>query len=114
MAKRTIYIKGYKLDRQKIRNMFPREEHEPDENYELAWYRLIVEGIPETAYKYVGCGVEPDGHLNLVLVLDDGYDKLKMQEIGVKPLETLPQQALQLLTPGIWPSSDQDPKEEEG
>ncbi|KAF8343535.1 hypothetical protein F5887DRAFT_1075657 [Amanita rubescens] len=96
MTKRTLYIKGYKLDRQKIRNTFPREEHEPDENYELAWYRLIVEGIPETAYKYVGCGVEPD------------------VEIGVKPPETLPQQALQLLTPGIWPSSDQDPEEEEG
>jgi len=114
MTKRTLYIKGYKLDRQKIRNTFPREEHEPDENYELAWYRLIVEGIPETAYKYVGCGVEPDGHLNLVLVLDDGYDKLKMKEISVKPPETLPQQALQLLTPGIWPSSNQDPEEEEG
>ena len=37
-----------------------------------------------------------------------------MQEIGVKPPETLPQQALQLLTLGIWPSSDQDPEEEEG
>ncbi len=37
-----------------------------------------------------------------------------MKEISVKPPETLPQQALQLLTPDIWPSSDQDPEEEEG
>ena len=114
MTKRTLYIMGYKLDRQKIRNTFPREEHQPDDNYELAWYRPIVERIPETAYKYVGCGVEPNGRLNLVLVLEDGYHKSKLQEIGVKPPETLPQQALQLLTLGIWPSSDQDPEKEEG
>ena len=49
-----------------------------------------------------------------MLVLDDGYDKLKMEEIGVKRPETLPQQALQLLTLGIWPSSDQDPEEYKG
>ena len=45
MRKRAFYIKGYKLDRQKICNTFPREEHEPDDIYELAWYQLIVEGI---------------------------------------------------------------------
>ncbi|KIL57681.1 hypothetical protein M378DRAFT_87580, partial [Amanita muscaria Koide BX008] len=67
----------------------------------------ITESIPRTAYEYVGCGVEPDGHLNLVLVLMEGYDEAKMKECGIKPSEDLPQQALQVLTPGIWPSSDQ-------
>lgn len=72
-TKRTFYIKGYKLDRQKIHNTIPREEDDDDEHYELEWYNPIIDHIPETAYKYVGCGVEADGGLNLVLVLDDGY-----------------------------------------
>jgi hypothetical protein len=114
MIKRILYIQGYKLDPQKIRHTFPREEHEPDETYEFTWYQPIIELIPETAYKYVGCGVEPDGHLNLVLVLNEGNDEAKMKERGISPPETLPQQALQLLTPGIWPSRDQDTKEEQG
>jgi hypothetical protein len=54
IAKRIFHIQGYKLDRQKIRDTFPREEHEPDEIYEFTWYRPIVERIPETAYKYAG------------------------------------------------------------
>lgn len=85
--------------------MFPREEHESDENYDFAWYIPIIDNIPETAYKYVGCGVEADGSLNLVLVVEDGYDRSKM-ETGVRCPETLPQQALQLLTLGMWPSYD--------
>jgi hypothetical protein len=54
MAKRTLYLKGYKLDRQKIRSRFPIEDYESEDNYELNYYRPIVINIPETAYKYVG------------------------------------------------------------
>ena len=108
--KRTLYIKGYKVDREKIRDTFPREAHEPEETYEFAWYRPIINNIPESSYKYFGCGLEADGRYILVLVIEDGYDLSKM-EIGVehvKPPKTLPQEALKVLTFGIWPSCDQD------
>jgi len=110
-TKRTLYIKGYKLDGDKILRMFPREAHEPEETYEFSWYEPIIDKIPESSYKYVGCGLEADGSYNLVLVVEDGYDLSKL-EIGVnepKCPETLPQEALKLLTFGIWPSCDQDP-----
>ena len=80
MTKRTLfYIKGYKLDNQKIRNKFPREEGEP-ENYECYWYLPIINNLPETAYKYVGRGVEPNGDLNLVLVLDHSCDESELKD----------------------------------
>lgn len=49
-----------------------------------------------------------------VVALDDGYDEAKLKECGVKPTETLPQQALQFLTPGIWASIYQGTEEEKG
>lgn len=108
-AKKPIfYLQGYKIDRKKMRDILPREEPEPDEIFEALWYQPIVESIPETAYKYVGSGLEPDGGCFLMLVLDDGYDEKKLREKGIKQPESLPEQALELLTAGIWPSADQD------
>src|SRR6266550_460272 len=67
MDERTLYLKGYKLDCQKIRSEFHKQDYDPEDNYELCYYTPIIDSISETAYKYVGCGVEPDGHdLNLV------------------------------------------------
>jgi hypothetical protein len=109
MAKRMLYLKGYKLDRQKIRSRFPREDYESEDNYELNYYKPIITHIPETAYKYVGCGVESDGHLNLVLVLEDGYDQTALDGIITTP-DTLPEASLNVLTPGIWPSREQGPE----
>jgi hypothetical protein len=108
---KTFYIKGYKLDNKKIRNKWPREEYELEEtgSYETTWHIPIIEAIPESAYKYVGLGVEDNGGLNLVLVIDDGYDMSKLEVCrwhGVKHPDTLPKQALEVLTLGIWPSWD--------
>jgi hypothetical protein len=100
--------KLFTLDRKKMREILPREEDEPDGVFEALWYQPIINPIPETAYKYVGSGVEPDGGCFLMLVLNDGYDEKKLREKGIKRPESLPEQALQVLTPGIWPSSDQD------
>ena len=60
---------------------------------------------------YVGSGVEPDGSANVVLVVNCGYHEARMKESGFMnfmPHETLPLQALKVLTPGIWPSGDED------
>jgi hypothetical protein len=109
MPKRTFYLKGYKLDREKIRHTFPKEDGDPDENYELLWYQPIINQIPETVYKYVGGGVEADGHLNLLLVLEDGYDKAPLTKGDFKPEdETLAMIAKEVLTFGIWPDHEQD------
>ena len=42
MAKPALYIKGYKLDDQKIRSRFPRKDHESEHNYELSYYDSII------------------------------------------------------------------------
>ena len=79
-----------------------------DDKYKADWYYLIIRRIPETAYKYVGSGTEPDGSPNLVLVLEIGRDEAKMRKQGIKTPDTLPRQALQVLTPGVWLSQDDD------
>ena len=106
MPQKIFYIKGYKLDRQKIRATFKREDNEPEKIYDFAWVRPIIDSIPETAYKYVGNGLEPDGHLNLVLVIEDGYDEAALKASEVQRPEMLPVGSLKVLTPGVWPTDD--------
>jgi hypothetical protein len=53
--------------------------------------------------------VEDDGHLNLLLVLEDGYDKAALMKGGFEPKdEKLAMIAKEVLTPGIWPDHEQD------
>jgi hypothetical protein len=104
-SKQMLYLKGYKLDRQKIRSRFPKEGFEAETSYELSYYIPIITHIPETAYKYVGCGVESDGHLNLVLVLEDGYDRTALEGVVTTP-DAFPKASLNVLTLGIWPSNE--------
>jgi hypothetical protein len=107
MANQRFYIKGYKLDSEKIRQTFSRKPDLPEETCDIYWYQPIVEYIPDTAYRYVGCGLEPDGHYNLVLVLDDGDDEAALKKTDVDLPESLPKQVLQVLTPGVWESADE-------
>ena len=107
MSKPTFFLKGFKLDREKIRRHFPREENEPEGSYEMTWYSAILDCIPETAYKYVGRGVESDGHLNLVVVIEDGRDEEALKKGSVESQdEILAKIAEDVLTPGIWPCSE--------
>ena len=100
----TLYIKGYKLDCQKIRSEFPKDDNDSEDNYEFCYFTPIIDNIPEIAYKHVGCGVEPNGHdLSLDLVLEDGYDQAALDDVFTVP-DALPKAALDVLTPGIWPS----------
>jgi hypothetical protein len=46
MSKRTFYLKGFRLDREKIRHTFPKEDGDLDENDELLWYQPIINQIP--------------------------------------------------------------------
>ena len=52
----TLYLKGYGLDEEKIRIVFPRQpRHEGNNFYELSYYELIVDNIPREAYKHLIC-----------------------------------------------------------
>ena len=107
---RTLYIKGYKLDCQKIHSQFPKDDDNSEGNYEFCYFTPIIDNIPGIAYKYVGCGVEPNGpDLNLVLVLEDGYDRTVLDDILTVP-DVFLKAALNVLTPGIWSSLPYGPK----
>ncbi|KAF8523320.1 hypothetical protein BU17DRAFT_86042 [Hysterangium stoloniferum] len=106
MANQKFYIKGYKLDPDKIRQTFSKKPDLPEATSDIYWYQPIIDYIPETAYRYVGCGLEPDGHYNLVLVLDDGNDEAALKQTNVDLPESLPKQVLQVLTTGVWESVD--------
>ena len=48
-----LYIKGYKLDCEKIRTRFPREpEDADDDNYEMSYFDSIIDNIPRHQQKY--------------------------------------------------------------
>ncbi|KAI9443170.1 hypothetical protein H4582DRAFT_1922870 [Lactarius indigo] len=80
-----MVLKGYNLNRQKIRSQFPRDELDTEVNYKSSYYESILAYVPDTAYKYVGYGAEPDGKINMVLVLEDGYDRKALDGILVTP-----------------------------
>lgn len=66
----TLYLKGYGLDEEKIRTVFPRQpRHEGNNFYEPSYYELIVDSIPREAYKHLISGRDSDGKPVLVLVL---------------------------------------------
>ncbi|KIL57534.1 hypothetical protein M378DRAFT_171668 [Amanita muscaria Koide BX008] len=54
MPKRILYIKGYKLDRQKIRAVFKRKDSESEESYDSKWIKPIINSMPF----FTGCSGE--------------------------------------------------------
>ncbi|KAH9005759.1 hypothetical protein EDB86DRAFT_2779272, partial [Lactarius hatsudake] len=98
----VLYLKGYKLDREKIRSRFPRDELDK-EDYELSYYEPILEYIPDTVYEYIGCGTETNGEIIVVLVLEDGYDRSALEASNIVAPDIF-EPVLSVLTPGIWPS----------
>lgn len=106
MSEQPFFLKGYKFDLEKIRRTFPKTDQDLTvQNYEITWIQPIVDTIPREAYKYIKCGVEQNGDLNLVMVLDDGYDaeRLKKEPVDSDD-EMLAQAARDVLTAGVWPA----------
>lgn len=104
-AEKPHFLKGYKLDLQKIRKTFPQEAEDPTTNYELSWSKAILDSIGRESYQFVGCGVEPDGHLNLVWVIEEGDDEIELKKTPVETSDAdLAEAAKFVLTPGVWPS----------
>ena len=95
--RRQRYIKGYKLD--------AREPDDPEEEWEPTWYEAIIDSIPRSVYIKIDAGVEPNGHIVLVIVLDQGYNRRLLEENPIHAEdEVLALAAKHFLTPSIWPS----------
>ena len=97
----TLYLKGYKIDKEKIRSEFPRQPRHSNDNYVLGYYKPILNNIPRDAYDYLLSGREPDGKSVLVLVLALGYDREELEGITVSS-DGFPKGSFAVLTPGIW------------
>jgi hypothetical protein len=96
MSGPEVYIKGYKVDRDKIRMEYGTREDDPENIRFLA----IWEKFP-LPFKYLGNGREPDGSLALVLVLENAYDRESLEQT-VMPSLTAPY--TDVSTPGVWVS----------
>jgi hypothetical protein len=83
----TLYVKGYKIDRQKVADIVEaRDRKDPLVD---AGIRVVVNRLNRSAYMNIATGYEPltpDGerHLALIVALEvgDDKDKLKNKELG--------------------------------
>ncbi|KAF9479924.1 hypothetical protein BDN70DRAFT_878228 [Pholiota conissans] len=100
----TFFLKGYRVDTDKIAQMFdmPRSRA-------LDYKPMIVRNINRGSYKYIGTGYEPDGHINMMIVMDDGYNAAELMRTPMPPSEdgVLLSIARHICTPCVWPDYDQ-------
>lgn len=96
---KVFYIKGYKVDRDKLLNNFPTRPDDP-QNLRMMW---LWEKFP-TEFLYLGSGKEPGGNISLVVVLAGGYDKEKLEQEPMVDLSHEPYS--KVFTPGIWVKDD--------
>ena len=94
MPEPKLYMKGYKVDGDKLKAMYGTQEDDPENIRFLA----IWEKFP-LPFKYLGDGLEPDGDIALVLVLEDGYDREGLEKTIILSLDA---PYTKVFTPGIW------------
>ncbi len=101
-----LYIKGYKLDNEKIRQKVPKGPDDTGPNWHFNWYHAILGCIPRSAYIEIGLGREPSGRHVTVIVLDRGNDKVELEKEPVQTDDIMIQKfAKEILTPGVWLSA---------
>ena len=69
------YIKGYKVDFDKLRARFGTDEDNPNNTRFLP----IVEIFPRDSYLYITTGRDPNDKYYLVVVPDDGGDQAELE-----------------------------------
>ncbi|KAH9010824.1 hypothetical protein EDB84DRAFT_1445504 [Lactarius hengduanensis] len=89
-----FFIKGYKIDLEKLQANFRRSEEDP----EYVRFLYLWQKFP-APFLYLATGTEPGQKSNLVVVLADGYDKAKLDKVSVVELSE-PYTAV--FTKGIW------------
>ena len=92
------FLKGYKIDLDKVRNQFGSWEQDPNNIRFLS----LWEKFP-APFLYLATGTEPGGGGCLVIVLADGYDKEALER---QPMPVLSEPYTMIFTPGIWVNID--------
>jgi hypothetical protein len=92
----STFVKGYKIDRDKLNQHFGSRPDDPDNKRFLS----IWEKFPHP-FLYVGGGEDPEGHIDIVVVLADGTNK---EELEKTPIPALSEPYTSIFTPGIWVS----------
>ena len=94
MSDPEVFIKGYKVDRDKLKERYGTREYDP--NNSRFW--SIWEKFPHK-YLYFATGMDESRDLHLVVVLADGLNK---EELEQQPIVTLEAPYTNVFTPGIW------------
>jgi hypothetical protein len=101
MDNREIFVKGYKIDNDKLRRNFTWREDDPG----YLRFLDIWQKFPEpflyltTAMELDFSPVDPGAELHLVVVLADGYDKEALEREEVVELS---EPYTKVFTLGIW------------
>jgi hypothetical protein len=82
----TLYVKGFKIDRQKVADMIKAPRGDPIVDTGI---RVVMEQLNRSAYIRIVVGYEPlsaDGQCHLALVIaleiDDDEERLRKKELG--------------------------------
>ena len=94
MSDPEVFIKGYKVDRDKLKERYGTREYDP--NNSRFW--SIWQKFPHK-YLYFATGMDERRDLHLVVVLADGLNK---EELEQQPIVTLEAPYTNVFTPGIW------------
>jgi hypothetical protein len=102
----TLYVKGFKIDRQKVADMIGAPRGDPVVD---AGIRVVVEQLNRSAYIDIVAGYEPpspDGqrHLALVIALevDNDEERLKKKELGAIDESIRAALPHSLVGPDVW------------
>jgi len=103
----TMYIKGFKVSREKISHTFDLKGGISDPQVDLYIMPIIKHMLNRDGFKYFGSVLTTsDGNdwVEMVLVLDDGYSREELQQKGLGAIDESIQRALPyaLDGPGIW------------
>jgi hypothetical protein len=89
-----LFIKGYKIDFTKLEQTYGRRPDDPENTRFLPIWKKFP--LP---FKYIETGKEVDGHIALVMVLEDGYDRESLEKKEIPPLGGV---YAKVFTAGIW------------
>ena len=90
------YIKGYKVDLDKVTEHFGTKDHDPHNTRFLA----IVQIFPRTSYMYIGGGEDLKGNIDLVVVLDEADTRAELEGRPMPDFDL--RGADEIMTEGVW------------
>jgi hypothetical protein len=102
----TLYVKGFKIDRQKVADIIKAPRGDPIVDTGIS---VVVEQLNRSAYISIEVGYEPpsaDGqrHLALIIALeiDDDEERLKKKELGTVDESIRAALPHTLVGPDVW------------